>query len=187
MVYQLKKQLKILYLNKFMQKKIVIISENDFRDEETIYPLYRFQEEKWIVDVATDQKKLIKGKFGIPIQGTIGINELKVDNYDAVIIPGGNEGPDRLRMNREVLKFVKEMYEKNKITAAICHGVWILISAKITMGKKATCYQAIIDDLKNSGAKYEDKPVVIDGKIITSRHPRDLPIFTKTIIDLLKM
>ena len=168
-----------------MKKKVVIILESDFRDEEAIYPFYRFQEEQWTVDIATDQKKQVKGKFGVPLQGTIGLDELRVDNFDAVVIPGGNEGPDRLRMNKFVLKFVKEMYEEHKLVAAICHGVWIPISAKIVKGKHATCYRAIVDDLRNAGAVYQDKPVIIDGNFITSRHPQDLAVFTKAVIDFL--
>lgn len=166
--------------------RIVIILENDFRDEEAVYPYYRFQEEGWFVDVATEQKKQVKGKFGIPLQCTIGIDELQQSNFDAVIIPGGNEGPDRLRMNKHVLDFVREMYGMGKLVAAICHGVWIPISAKIVKNKRATCYRAIIDDLQNAGAIYIDKPVVTDGNLITSSHPRDLPFFTKEIINFLK-
>jgi len=169
-----------------MQKKIVIILENDFRDEEAIYPFYRLQEEQLMVEIATEQKKQVKGEFGIPLQGTIGLHELCSDNFDAVIIPGGNEGPDRLRINEDVLKFVREMYEKRKLVAAICHGVWIPISAKIMRDKHATCYRAIIDDLQNAGAIYQDEPVVIDENLITSRHPRDLPLFVKAVIDFLK-
>lgn len=169
-----------------MQKKIAIIIENDFRDEEAIYPFYRLQEEKWTVSIATDQKKQVKGKFGFLFQGIIGLEELHANDFDAVIIPGGNEGPDRLRMNESVLQFVKEMHEGGKLIAAICHGPWILISAKIIKGKHATCYRSIIDDLKNAGAIYQDEPVVIDDNLITSRHPRDLHLFTKAIVDFLK-
>ncbi|MDP2630716.1 MAG: type 1 glutamine amidotransferase domain-containing protein [Candidatus Uhrbacteria bacterium] len=168
-----------------MQRKVAILLENDFRDEEAIYPYYRLQEEQYEVVIATDKKKEVRGKFGIPLLGTAELSALNADDFDGVIIPGGNEGPDRLRMNEDVLKFVREMYEKNKLVAAICHGVWIPISAKIMTGKRATCYRAIIDDLKNAGGLYEDSPAVIDGNLITSRHPRDLPIFTKAVVDFL--
>lgn len=170
-----------------MQKKAVIILENDFRDEEAIYPFYRLQEAGIAVEVATDQKKQVKGKFGIPLQGTVAFHELNADNFDVVVIPGGNEGPDKLRMEQSVLRFVKEMYEKGKLVAAICHGVWIPISAKIVKGKLATCYKAIVDDLQNAGALYRDEAVVIDGNLVTSRHPHDLPLFVKTIVDLLNL
>ncbi|MCX6784520.1 MAG: type 1 glutamine amidotransferase [Candidatus Komeilibacteria bacterium] len=170
-----------------MTKRIVIILETDFRDEEAIYPFYRLQEDGFVVEIATDQKKQVLGKFGVPIQGTITFQELNSDNFDGVIIPGGNEGPDRLRMNQDVLNFIRDMHKKNKLIAAICHGVWVLISAKIIKGKKSTCYRAIIDDLENAGGIYLDNAVVIDNNIITSRHPRDLAPFAKAIVDFLKI
>lgn len=175
----------ILLLNINMIKRIVILLENDFRDEEAIYPFYRVQEANIIVDVATDQKKQVFGKFGLPIQGTISFEDIDVKNFDGVIIPGGNEGPDKLRTNQNVLKFVKSMYDEGKLVAAICHGVWIPISAKIIKGKNATCYKAIIDDLQNAGGLYRDEAVVIDKNLITSRHPRDLALFAKAIIDFI--
>lgn len=168
-----------------MQKKIVILLENDFRDEEAVYPFYRLQEETFLLDIATDGKKEVRGKFGVPFRGTISLNELKSEYFDAVIIPGGNECPDRLRMNKDVLYFVNQMWNQSKLVAAICHGVWIPISAKIIKNREATCYPAIIDDLKNAGAFYKDQPVVIDENLITSRHPRDLPQFTKAIVEFL--
>lgn len=169
-----------------MKKRIAIILENDFRDEEAFYPYYRLQEAGFIVEIATDQKKQTHGKFGVPMQGTIAFQDLDSDLFDGVVIPGGNEGPDRLRMNQDVLNFVKEMHDKGKLVAAICHGVWIPISAKIIKGKKATCYKAIIDDLTNAGGIYIDKPVVIDKNLITSRHPNDLAFFGKAIVDFIK-
>lgn len=168
-----------------MSRKIVIILETDFRDEEAIYPLYRLQEDDFTVEIATDQKKQVYGKFGVPLQGTISFEDLNTDDFDGVIIPGGNEGPDRLRTNKHILTFIKNMYDKGKLVAAICHGVWLPISAKIICDKNATCYRAIVDDLENAGGIYHDEPVVIDGNLITSRHPRDLALFAKAIIDFL--
>lgn len=168
------------------KKKTVILLEDDFRDEEAVYPFYRLQEAGFVVDVATDQRKQVHGKFGLPIQGTVALRELSADVFDGVVIPGGNEGPDRLRMNRDVLRFVKEMHGRGKLVAAICHGVWIPISAKIVRGRNATCYRAIVDDLENAGATYHDEAVVIDGNLITSRHPRDLAPFAKAIVDFFR-
>lgn len=167
------------------KKKIVILLETDFRDEEAVYPYYRFQEAGFQVEIATDNRKDVFGKFGTPFKGTISLNSLAPDDFDAVVIPGGNEGPDRLRMNQDVLRFIEGMYKKKKIIAAICHGVWIPISAKIMGGKRSTCYRAIIDDLVNSGGIYCDQAVVIDKNIITSRHPKDLALFAKTVVDSL--
>lgn len=166
-----------------MQKRVVMIVETDFRDEEAIYPYYRLQEANYIVDVATSDKKQVFGKFGTPLQGTVSIEELNVELYDGVIIPGGNEGPERLRINSDVQKFVQEMNRAERLIAAICHGPWVLVSAKILRGKNATCYKAIVDDIENAGAIYHDEPVVIDGNIITSRHPRDLALFMKAVVN----
>jgi protease I len=165
------------------KKKVVIIVETDFRDEEAIYPYYRLQEAGFAVEVATVGKKTAIGKFGVPIPGTVDAESLDASGYDAVVIPGGNEGPDRLRMNRDVLRFVSDMNSAGKVVAAICHGVWIPISAKIVAGRPATCYRAIVDDLVNAGGLYRDEPVVVDGNFITSRHPRDLAAFAKAVVD----
>lgn len=113
------------------------------------------------------------------------IDEAKIDDYDAVVIPGGF-GPDRLRVNEKVLDFVREMMRAGKLIAAICHGPQVLISADLIKGKKVTCVKQVSVDVINAGAQYVDEPVVIDGNLITSRHPRDLPGFTAAIIDALK-
>jgi protease I len=97
-----------------MSKRVAIIVETDFRDEEGIYPYYRLQEAGCVVDVVTDDKKQVFGKFGTPLQGTVSIQELDASLYDGVIIPGGNEGPDRLRINPYVQKFVREMDVEKK-------------------------------------------------------------------------
>jgi len=170
-----------------MKKKIVMILETDFRDEEAIYPFIRLQEAGFIVDIATDNKKQVFGKFGFPFKGTVSIKNLNARSYEGLVIPGGNEGPDKLRINKDVKKFIKKMHASGKLVAAICHGPWILISAGIIRGINSTCYKAIVDDLKNAGGIYHDEPVVMDNNIITSRHPRDLAIFMKKIIDFLKL
>ena len=152
-------------------KRVVIITAQGFQDEELIYPFYRLKEAGYEVDVATKDGNVVHGKYGVPARTTISTPELKAENYDAVILPGGFEAPDRVRVLPEVLDFVKKMYESNKLVAAICHGPWIMISAGITKGKKITSYWSIEADVKNSGANYQHKvPVVIDGNIITSPH-----------------
>jgi len=112
--------------------------------------------------------------------------DLDSSRFDVVILPGGFEAPDRLRLRKEVLKFVKEMYEYNKIVAAICHGPWICISAGILKGKRATGYISIADDIRNAGATYVDEDVVVDGNLITSPHYRNNGDFMKAVIQLMK-
>lgn len=163
-------------------KRAVIITGPNFQDEEFTYPYYRLSEEGYSVDVATPDKVVVYGKYGVPAKPTIDTKDLKASNYDLVILPGGFEAPDRLRIRKEVLGFVKEMYESNKVVAAICHGPWICISAGIMKGKRATGYMSIADDIKNAGATYLEEDVVIDGNLITSPHYRNNGDFMKAVI-----
>lgn len=170
------------------QLKAVVITAEGFEDEEVIYPVIRLKEEGFVVDIATKDAKLVNGRLNFPLElivryyGTlVDATKLNPKNYDLVLIPGGFEAPDRMRQVPEILEFVRQMYKQKKVVAAFCHGPWVLISAGILKNKKATCYAGIKDDLKNAGAKYIDQPVVIDGNIITARHPRDVGDLMKAI------
>ncbi len=164
-------------------KKAVLITGPRFQDEEVIYPYYRLLEEGFHLDVATKDKATVYGKYGIPITPTRDVTELRVEDYDLVVLPGGQEAPDRVRQIPEVLSFVRGMHEKGKVVAAICHGPWITISAGIMKGKRATCYVGMADDLKNAGALYQDAPVVVDGNLITSPHYRNNGDFMKAVLE----
>jgi len=163
----------------------VIITAPNFQDEEFTYPYYRLLEEEYLVDVATPDKAIVYGKYGVPAKPTIDTKDLKAVNYDLVILPGGFEAPDRLRIRKEVLSFVKEMYESNKVVAAICHGPWICISAGIIKGKRATGYMSIADDIRNAGATYLEEDVVVDGNLITAPHYRNNGDFMKAVIKVM--
>ena len=162
-------------------KKIIIFAENYYEDLELWYPKLRLLEEGAKVIVAGTGEKTYKGKNGYPLEVDGNIKDCKPRDFDAVIIPGG-WAPDRLRRYKEVLDFVKEMHKNGKVVAAICHAGWVLASADIVRGKKVTCVSAIKDDMINAGAKYSDNEVVVDGKMITSRMPSDLPAFCREII-----
>lgn len=170
-------------------KKAVIITDEGFEDLEVIYPYYRLVAAGFEVNIATKSGEDVKGKFGVPISSLLKPNaptdayKLREKDYDLVVVPGGHVAPDNLRQIKDVLKFIKHMNRKGKLIASICHGPWVLISAGILKGVRATCYPSMMDDLKNAGAKYVDEPVVKDGNIITSRRPRDLPVFMETIIN----
>lgn len=166
--------------------KIVIITGPGFEDSEVIFPYYRLLEEGFIVDVVTSNDKEVKGKHGCPMSPTIRIDELNIKEYDAVVIPGGYEAPDRARQVQEILNFIKKMNQKGRIISSICHGAWVLISANIVRGKNATCYVGMKDDLINAGAIYKEEPVVVDNNLITSDHPRSLGLWMKSTITLLK-
>jgi len=155
-------------------------------DAEFIYPYYRFQEEGYMVEVVGSKaKEIYLGKRGVPSRSNLSPEEVTVEEYDALIIPGGR-APDRMRINQGLVKIVKEVYEKGKIIAAICHGPQMLIEADVLRGKKATCWKSVATDLKNAGATFVDAPVVVDGNIVTSRFPADLPRFCRETIKLLE-
>ena len=164
-------------------KKAVIITGPGVQDEEFVYPFYRLLEDGLVVDVATPDKVVVYGKYGLPIRPTVDTKDLREADYDVVILPGGHEAPDRIRQIKTVLTFVKEMHDKGKTVGAICHGPWIAISAGIVRGKKATCYAGMSDDLRNAGAEYIDAPVVTDGNLITSPHYRNNGDFMKAVIE----
>ena len=126
----------------------------------------------------------VKGKHGLTVKPDLTFSEAKPEEFDCVIIPGG-WAPDRLRRYREVLDFVKNVAAKG-IVAAICHGPQVLISAGLLKGRRVTCVSAIKDDVINAGAEYVDEPVVVDGNMITSRVPADLPYFCREIIKALE-
>ncbi len=114
------------------------------------------------------------------------IENANSDDYDGVIIPGGTKNPDYLRRSKDILQFVHQMNDSGKLVGAICHAGWVLISAKIVKGRKATSYFAIKDDMVNAGVIFEDSPVVIHENLITSRTPEDLPAFMNAILNFLQ-
>ncbi len=189
---------------KLKGRKVAIIIANEFEDIELLYPFLRLSEEGAEVVIIpimfgshprpSCKGKPVTGRYGIPVPlefhkegvryAIKELNQVKPTDFDAIIIPGGFS-PDRLRIIKEVLDFVKEAYHKGKIIAAICHGPQVLISAEIIKGKKCTSYAAVKDDLINAGAIFVDEPAIKDGNIITSRVPDDLPEFCQLIIESL--
>lgn len=167
-------------------KRVVIIVAQNFQDEEFVYPYYRILEEGMRLDVATPSGQNMIGKYGVPARATMSTDDLKASDFDCVILPGGFESPDRLRIRPEVLRFVREMNEAGKLVAAICHGPWILISAGVVKGRKVTGYMSIADDLKNAGARYLEQDLVIDGNLISAPHYKNNGDFMKAVVAALK-
>ncbi len=128
----------------------------------------------------------IKGKYGYPIKPDKLIRDISPNDYNGVIIPGGTKNPDYLRRDKDVLEFVYKINEQGKLVGAICHAGWVLISAKILKGRRATSYFAIKDDMINAGTIFEDSSVVVDDNLITSRMPSDLPDFMKEVLNFLE-
>ena len=162
-----------------------ILIEQQYQDLEVWYPALRLQEEgARILFLGTGSSKTYHGKYGYPAQADRTVREINPEDLDVLIIPGGF-APDYLRRFPEPAELVRRMFEKNRIVAAICHGPWLLASAKILKGKTVTCFHAIRDDLIHAGARYTDQEVVVDLPLITSRKPEDLPAFCRAIIQAL--
>lgn len=169
-----------------MTKKLLLLIENEFRDEEVIYPYYRFKEADYDVKVVgPEADKDYKGKFGVVFKSDLSASQVNLDDVVAVIIPGGN-APDKMRVQKNMVDLVKRASRQQKIIAAICRGGWILVEADIIRGKKVTGYRSIATDLKNAGGQYLDREVVVDGNLVTSRIPADLPAFCRSILELIE-
>jgi protease I len=163
-------------------KRVAVLAENMYQELELWYPLLRLREagaETFVV--GTGSAKQYTSKAGYPVQVDVEAGQVNAADVDAVVIPGGY-APDMMRRYPAMVKLVREAFEQGKIVAAICHAGWMLASAGILEGKKATCFFAIKDDMVNAGATYMDAEVVRDGNLITSRVPSDLPAFCRTII-----
>ncbi len=166
-------------------KKILIITADKCDDSEILYPYYRMIEEGFEVTVASFEKGMVNAKYHFSIDADISVNEIDTRVYDGLILPGGM-APEKLRQNKSVIDAVKSFDDAKKPIAAICHGQQILISAGILKNRKATCYPGIKDDIVLAGANYCDNRVVVDGNLVTSRRPEDLPYFMSEFVKLLK-
>ena len=167
-------------------KTIAVLAEDLYQDQELWYPYLRFKEEgAEVFVVAPDKSKTYSSKHGYPVTPDKSVSEVDVKKLDCIVIPGGY-APDLMRRHPQMVKLVKDAYENEKIIAAICHAGWMLISAGIVKGKKLTSFFAIRDDLVSAGADYVDQEVVVDGNLVTSRRPADLPAFCRRIIELLE-
>lgn len=166
-------------------KKVLSLVDHEFEDLELWYPILRLREEGATVHLTGPKAKTTYiGKYGVPAESDYSYEDISADQYDAVLVPGG-WAPDKIRRYTEVLQFIQEMDESKKPIGQICHAGWVLISANILQGKKVTSTPGIKDDMTNAGAEWIDEPVVVDGHIVSSRRPPDLPIYMKTFADLL--
>jgi protease I len=167
-------------------EKILLFVESGFEDRELMYPYYRFQEALCKVDVVGPRAKVTyNGEHGLTMKSDFSPEDVNIDDYVAIIIPGGR-APDRMRTNKGLVDLTREASKKGKIIAAICHGPQLLIEAGVMKGKRATCYISMSTDLRNAGGTYLDKSVVVDGNLVTSRFPADLPDFCRETLKLLK-
>jgi len=166
-------------------KRIVLLVEDRYQMLEFWYPLIRLREAGAEVTVVGREKgKVHTSERGYEARADIAAGEAQAGDYDAIVIPGGY-APDRMRRNPAMVELVKELYQQEKVVAAICHAGWMLASSDIIRGKRLTSVLNIKDDLVNAGATWLDEPVVRDGNLITSRTPADLPFFCREIISAL--
>ena len=165
--------------------KVLIISADNFEDTELLVPYYRMLEEGHDVDIASMKKGKIRGKKGYEVEANKALKDVNSGDYDFLILPGG-KAPEAIRKEQKALEVARDFFDKNKPVAAICHGPQTLISAGLMKGKHATCYRSVAPEMKEAGADYEDKEVIVDGNLITSRQPSDLPAFMKEIMKKIK-
>ncbi len=166
-------------------KRVAILVEDLYQDQEVWYPYYRLKEAGAEIVVVGTGKREYKSKHGYPISPDMSAEQASAADFDGVIVPGGY-APDLLRRDPAVIQFVKEAHRQGKVIGAICHAGWVLCSADVLRGKTVTCFSAIKDDVVNAGAAYVDREVVRDGNLVTARKPDDLPAFMRTILEALQ-
>jgi protease I len=163
-------------------KRIAILAENMYQEMELWVPYYRLREEGADVKViGAGGAKSYTSKHGYPVGVDAQAEQVKAVEFDAVIVPGGY-APDMMRRHASMVKLVREAAQQGKVVAAICHAGWMLASAGVVTGKKVTSFFSIKDDMVNAGGQWSDTEVAVDGNLITSRRPDDLPAFCREII-----
>ena len=165
----------------------VIISGALAQDHEFIYPYYRLLEANSKLDVCLIGGKPVQGILGTQLppnksQSVKDIDQIKVIDYDLLVLPGGVKAMEKIRQDKRLINFITDFYNEDKVIACICSGAQLLISAKIVKGKKIAGYYSMQDDLTNAGAIYTDEPAVIDGKIITTAHYKDMGPWMKSVL-----
>ncbi|MBS4208225.1 type 1 glutamine amidotransferase domain-containing protein [Bacillus sp. FJAT-50079] len=163
--------------------KVAFLLADNYEDSEMVHPYEEIKKAGHeTVIIGLEKGVDCKGKKGAVYQTDIAASEANSSEFDAVVIPGGS-APEALRINEDVVRFVKEINEQNKLIAGICHGPQVMISADVLNGKTATCFIGIRDDVKNAGAEFVDQEVVVSKNIITSRTPKDEPAFIREILE----
>ena len=163
-------------------KQALILTGNLVQDHEFIYPYYRLDEDGYTVDVAVRGKETVHGIIGAKIVPTKDIPELKVEDYDIVVIPGGAKAMEKMRQDRELLSFIADYHASGGVIASICHGAQLLISAGLVRGRRVSGYYSIMDDITNAGGTYEDAAFVTDDRIVSCPHYKYLGPWMKEAI-----
>jgi protease I len=168
-------------------KKIAILTENGFEEVELTHPKKALEDAGATVNIVSSQKQKVKAwdsdHWSIELSVDVDLADADVNDYDALMIPGGVINPDKMRINPDYVEFAKKFMESGKPVAAICHGPQLLIETGLVQGRKLTSYPSLKTDLKNAGATWLDKEVVTDNGLVTSRSPRDIQAFNKKMIE----
>lgn len=171
-------------------KKVAILATDGFEQSELQTPLNELKNAGATVHIVSLKKGKIKGwkenNWGEEIDVDNTLDEVKSDDYDALVLPGGAMNPDTLRANEDAVNFAAGFLEEGKPLAAICHGPWTLIESGLLQGRKMTSYKSIRTDMINAGVNWVDEEVVVDNGLVTSRSPKDLPAFCKKMIEEIK-
>jgi len=165
--------------------KALLLSSDYFEDTELLVPYYRLKEEEIPVEIGSDKGGKITGKHGYEATVDKMLSEIAPEDYGLLVLPGG-KAPAALRKEASALAIAKVFMQNDRPVAAICHGPQILISAGVLRDRHATCYRAVAEEMKEAGARYEDREVVVDGNLVTSRQPADLPAFMREFMKLVR-
>lgn len=173
--------------NKLSGKKVAVLVADGFEQVELLKPVEALRNEGAEVKIVSPEKNKVKGwnfdHWDKEVDVDIPLKEAKGEDFDAILLPGGQINPDKLRANNEAVAFVKHFCESGKAVAAICHGPWTIIETGFAKGRKMTSYHSIKTDLKNAGANWVDQEVVTDQGLVTSRNPDDIPAFNQKMIE----
>ncbi len=177
-------------MTNLMGKKVAILTENGFEETELTSPKKAMENAGIKVDIVSPQKSKVKGwahdHWSVELPVNVNLSNADMENYDALLIPGGAMNPDQMRMNEQCVQFARDFMKAGKTVAAICHGPQLLIETGLLKGRKLTSYPSIKTDLKNAGADWRDKEVVVDDNLITSRSPKDLEAFNKKLLEQIR-
>jgi protease I len=169
-------------MNNNLQKKALIIAGKLIQDHEYIYPYYRLQEEGYEVDVAVRDKETVLASIGVKVIPTKDIPELKVGDYDVLVLPGGAKAMEYMRQDQGIIQFIADFHASGKVIGSICHAAQLLISAKLVKDKRISGYYSIKDDINNAGGTYVDAPYVTDDQIVSCPHYKHLGPWMKEVL-----
>jgi protease I len=174
-------------MQKLNGKKIAILVEDGFEQVELTSPKQALEEAGAMTHIISPKRDKVKGwehtKWGQEFPVDVAIEQANANDYDALLLPGGVMNPDKLRINKSAVRFVRSFFDQRKPVAAICHGPWTLVEADVVKGRTVTSYPSLQTDLKNAGANWVDQEVVVDQGLVTSRNVDDLPAFNRKLVE----